>query len=149
MTKHANSLIRRLLTTSLLFASQPIECPAKNPHVSEVEANRCEHDVLTVKVESLARAGGHSGTTTRERFTLVAPGTGIDTLFVKITPVGWAQRVFGHAMRLGEMGVRFYQQLVSQARRAILEGRYRAWASDFLSRYHHERPGPETRNLPE
>jgi thiamine kinase-like enzyme len=63
------------------------------------------------KVEALSRAGGHSGTTTRERFDVAAPGTGVDSLFVKITPVGWPQRIFGHAMRLGEMEVRFYQEL--------------------------------------
>jgi Ser/Thr protein kinase RdoA (MazF antagonist) len=66
------------------------------------------------KVEALARAGGHSGTTTRERFEVVAPGTGIESLFVKITPVGWPQRIFGHAMRLGEMEVRFYQELAER-----------------------------------
>ncbi|HKK53009.1 MAG TPA: tRNA guanosine(34) transglycosylase Tgt [Myxococcota bacterium] len=43
--------------------------------------------------------------------------------------------------------VRFYQRLVSEARRAILGGDYRSFAADFLARYRNEPEAPRTHTL--
>jgi aminoglycoside phosphotransferase (APT) family kinase protein len=66
-----------------------------------------------VRVRSVTRVGGHSGTTTRAQLAIGYAGAtqGPARLFLKITPAGLAQRLFGHAMRLGEMEVRFYREI--------------------------------------
>ena len=46
--------------------------------------------------------------------------------------------------------VHFYQRLVKDARESILHGNYRAFAEDFLGRYHQNEPGgSETHIIPE
>jgi aminoglycoside phosphotransferase (APT) family kinase protein len=66
-----------------------------------------------LEVRSVEPIGGHSGTTTRARLAVRFGGeTALPaTLFLKITAAGIAQRLFGHAMRLGEMEVRFYREV--------------------------------------
>jgi aminoglycoside phosphotransferase (APT) family kinase protein len=69
-----------------------------------------------VRVRSLEVLAGHSGTTTRARLALASEdgSTLSPTLFLKLTPVGRPQRLFGHAMRLGETEVRFYREIAPE-----------------------------------
>lgn len=70
-----------------------------------------------VRVEGVRRVDAHSGTTTRARLAVVSRGAQPvpDTVFVKLTPAGWLQRVFGLVARLAEMEVRFYRELAGEA----------------------------------
>lgn len=65
------------------------------------------------RVDGVRRLDAHSGTTTRARLALESHGVPElpGTVFVKLTPAGWLQRVFGVAARLGAMEVRFYREL--------------------------------------
>lgn len=67
----------------------------------------------TVRVHGVRPLDGHSGTTTRARLavTYAQPCALPETFFLKITPRGVAQRIFGHAFGLGETEVRFYREL--------------------------------------
>jgi len=66
-----------------------------------------------IRVDAVRRVDAHSGTTTRARLAVEAHGAeGVPgTVFVKLTPLGRLQRVFGIAARLAEMEVRFYCEL--------------------------------------
>jgi aminoglycoside phosphotransferase (APT) family kinase protein len=68
-----------------------------------------------LRVRAVERTGGHSGTTTRACVAVESEGSALSpTLFVKITPEGVPQQIFGHASRLAEMEVRFYRELAHE-----------------------------------
>ena len=69
-------------------------------------------------IAKVGLAGGHSGTTTRERITIegvdgAAPPGLPDRFFVKLTPVSAATQLFGALFGLGRTEVRFYDEIAA------------------------------------